>query len=42
MGRPDLAALQGSTQDFATLIAKNFDFWGKAIRDAGIKVDQSF
>jgi tripartite-type tricarboxylate transporter receptor subunit TctC len=35
-----LAPLHGTTQEFATLIAKDFDFWGKAIRDAGIKVDQ--
>ena len=32
--------LHGTTQEFATLIAKDYDFWGKAIRDAGIKVDQ--
>ena len=35
-----LAPLHGSTKDFAELIAKDFAFWGKAIRDAGIKVDQ--
>jgi tripartite-type tricarboxylate transporter receptor subunit TctC len=35
-----LAPLHGSTQEFATLIAKDFKFWGQAIRDAGIKVDQ--
>ena len=35
-----LAPLRGTTQEFATLIAKDYDFWGKAIRDAGIKVDQ--
>jgi hypothetical protein len=42
MGRPSLAPLQGSKQDFATLIAKDYDFRGKVIRDAGIKVDLSF
>ena len=35
-----LAPLRGTTQEFATLIAKDYAFWGKAIRDAGIKVDQ--
>ncbi len=35
-----LAPLHGTTQEFATLIAKDYAFWGKAIRDAGIKVDQ--
>jgi hypothetical protein len=35
-----LAPLHGTTQEFTTLIAKDYDFWGKAIRDAGIKVDQ--
>jgi tripartite-type tricarboxylate transporter receptor subunit TctC len=34
-----LAPLHGTTQEFATLIAKDYAFWGKAIRDAGIKVD---
>jgi tripartite-type tricarboxylate transporter receptor subunit TctC len=34
-----LATLRGTTEEFAALIAKDFEFWGKAIRDAGIKVD---
>jgi tripartite-type tricarboxylate transporter receptor subunit TctC len=31
--------LYGSTKEFADYIAKDYAFWGKAIRDAGIKVD---
>ena len=34
-----LVPLYGSTKEFSDYIAKDYAFWGKAIRDAGIKVD---
>jgi tripartite-type tricarboxylate transporter receptor subunit TctC len=34
-----LVPLYGSTKEFADYIAKDYAFWGKAIRDAGIKVE---
>ena len=34
-----LVPLYGSTKEFADYIAKDYTFWGKAIRDAGIKVE---
>jgi tripartite-type tricarboxylate transporter receptor subunit TctC len=34
-----LVPLYGSTKEFADYITKDYAFWGKAIRDAGIKVE---